>query len=151
MSSRPYDSALRTEQALVTRARIIDAARRLLLQHGTTGLTIAGLATAADVSPQTIYNAIGGRAAVIKAVYDVTLADDDEPVAMNDRPEFKAMSQAPDAATLLRHYAHLGRLIADRVAPILAVVLTRADDDSRALATTVEGERHRGNATTIGY
>ena len=37
-------------------------------------MTIASLAKAAGVSPQTVYNSIGGKAAVVKAVYDVLLA-----------------------------------------------------------------------------
>src|SRR4029079_9370743 len=102
MSTRSYDSALRSEQARLTRARILDAARALLLDGGAAGLTMAGLAAAADVSTQTIYNSVGGKAAVIKAVYDVPLAGDDDPRPMNDRPEFRALAAAADAPALLR-------------------------------------------------
>ena len=151
MSTRPYDSALRTEQARHTRARIVDAARRLLLEEGAPGLTIARLAKSADVSTQTIYNAVGGKAAVIKAVYDVTLAGDDDPRPMNDRPEFRALADAPDAAAMLRHYAALGRRIAERVGPLLTVLLANPDDDVRALAHTIDGERLRGNDTTVRH
>ncbi len=149
MSSRPYDSALRTEQALLTRARIIDAARRLLLQHGTTGLTIAGLAKAGDVSPQTIYNAIGGKAAVIKAVYDVTLAGDDEPVAMGDRPMFRSMQEAADGRQMLAQYAELGRQLSERLLPLVTKLLAQAasgDPELQAFADTIEGERATGTA-----
>lgn len=151
MSTRSYDSALRVEHAALTRTRILEAARALLLEGGAPRLTIAGLAAAADVSPQTIYNSIGNKAAVIKSVYDVTLAGDDEPRPMNERPEFRAMADAADAASLLRHYARLARGIAERVGPLLAVLLAHADNDVQALATTIDGERHRGNSVTVRY
>ena len=59
-------------------------------QHGYHATTIGSLAKAAEVSPQTIYNSIGGRADLVKSVYDILLAGDDEPVPMSSRPEFLA-------------------------------------------------------------
>jgi AcrR family transcriptional regulator len=149
MSTRSYDSALRTEQARLTRVRILDAARTLLIDGGYQSMTIAALARAADVSTQTIYNAIGGKAAVIKAVYDVTLAGDDDPLAMIERPEFVAMTVATDPTTMLRAYAAFSRRIGERVGPLLAVLLANADDDVRAFAATIDGERLRGNGITV--
>ena len=151
MSRRPYDRTLRDEQARTTRARILESARQLLLADGYQHLTIAALAESAGVSVQTIYNSVGNKAAVIKAVYDVTLAGDDDPRAMNDRPEFRALAEAPDGASILRAYAALSRRIADRVGPLLAVLLTNSDDDVRAFAATVEDERLHGNATMVGH
>ena len=71
-------SPARRERAERTRARIIETARSLLLRGGLATMTIADLARAAQVSPQTVYNAIGGKAEVVKAAYDVTLAGDDD-------------------------------------------------------------------------
>ena len=150
-SGRSYDRTLRDEQARVTRVRILEAARQLLVAGGYQNLTIAALAESAGVSVQTIYNSVGNKAAVIKAVYDVTLAGDDDPRAMNDRPEFQALADAPDAPSLLRAYAALSRRIADRVGPLLTVLLTNSDNDVKAFATTIEGERLRGNATMVGH
>jgi AcrR family transcriptional regulator len=150
MSTRSYDSALRAEQARLTRSRILAAAHRLLLDRGHQAMTIAALADEASVSTQTIYNAVGNKAAVIKAVYDVALAGDDDPRPMSDRPEFRAINDADDPAKLLRAYAQVGRQIAARVGPLLAVLLTNPDDDVRAFAATIDGERLRGNATAVG-
>ena len=149
LSTRARDGALRAEQAALTRSRILDAARSLLLDGGSAGLTIGGLAEAAGVSPQTIYNSIGNKAAVIKAIYDVMLAGDEDPRPMSERPEFRAMTDAADAASMLRHYARFGRRIAERVAPLLTVLFANADDDVRALATTIDGERLKGNSLTV--
>jgi AcrR family transcriptional regulator len=149
MSTRSYDSTLRTEQARLTRARILDAARALLIDGGYQSMTIGALARSADVSTQTIYNAIGGKAAVIKAVYDVTLAGDDDPLVMIERPEFVAITAATDPTAMLRAYAAFSRHIGERVGPLLAVLLASADDDGRTFAATIDGERLRGNGTMV--
>ena len=83
---RRYISDQRDAAARQTRTRILDAAEQELIRHGYHAMTIASLARAADVSPQTIYNSVGGKAAVVKALYDVRLAGDDEPVPMGQRP-----------------------------------------------------------------
>ena len=71
---RSYVSPRRDDAARHTRARILDVAEQELERSGYHATTIAGLASAAGVSPQTIYNSIGGgKAAVIKALYDVRL------------------------------------------------------------------------------
>lgn len=149
MSSRSYDSTLRAEQARMTRARILDAARSLLLERGYPSMTISALAETAGVSTQTIYNAVGNKAAVIKAVYDVTLAGDDDPLPMAERPEFRAVSDATDVASMLRAYAAFGRGISERIAPLLAVLTTHSDDDVRAFVTTTDTERLHGNTMTV--
>jgi AcrR family transcriptional regulator len=149
MSSRSYNNSLRTEQAGLTRARIVDAARQLLLTEGCQAMTIANLADTASVSVQTIYNAVGGKAAIVKAVWDATLAGDDDPRPMRDRPEVQAMLAAPDAPTMVASYASMARRIAERTAAVLAALLVTTDDDLRALVATVEDERLAGNTAFV--
>ena len=135
----------------MTRARIIDVARRLILAGGYQAMTISALADEAGVSNQTVYNAVGTKPEVVKALYDVTLAGDDDPRPMSERPAFQAMAAAPDAASLLRAYAAAGRLLSERVGPLLATLLASAaaDDDLRAFAETIDGERLRGNGMVV--
>lgn len=146
VSRRSYDSTGREEAARRTRRRILDAAHALLVDEGFAGLTIAGLAQAAEVSPQTIYNSIGGKAAVLKACYDVTLAGDDEPRAMSERPEFTAMSRAATGAQFLAAYASWCHLVSGRVAPIVGPLLRGGSGDAGVtqFITTIEGERRTG-------
>ena len=100
--SRQYVSELRAAAALQTRARILDAAQQELREVGYHAMTISGLARRAQVSPQTIYNALGSKAAVIKALYDVLLVGDDEPVPLSrtrgihraDEPTGRALNGA---------------------------------------------------------
>lgn len=146
--SRPYASAVRDDQAQATRRRILAAADGLLLAGGYASMTIARLAGAAEVSPQTVYNSVGGKAAVVKAVYDVRLAGDDEPVAMNDRPEIRAVREAPTAVECLRRYAEVSRLLWVRVGPLLGALPT-SDPTLTDFLATIDRERRIGNSGVV--
>lgn len=145
----PSAGADHADQVRATRHRILRAARELILRRGYHETTIKTIAQRARVSPQTIYNTIGGKAAVLKAVYDVALTGDDEPVPVGRRPAFEEIAAAPDARTALAHYARLGRTMLDRAGPIIAAVVVEGpgrDPDLRAFLTTIEGERRAGTA-----
>jgi AcrR family transcriptional regulator len=138
---------VREEQARRTRRRVVDAGRRLFVAHGYPGTTLAAVAAEAGVSVQTIYNAVGGKAALLKEVYDTTLAGDDAPVPMAERPEFRAVTEAPDARACLAAYAHLGRLLGERLAGLLPVLVAGAaagDPDLGTFVEVVEGQRATG-------
>ena len=144
---RRYSTALRTEQTALTRRRILDAAGRLFVERGYFGTTLGAVAQAAEVSVQTVYNVVGGKAALLKAVYDVTLAGDDEPVPMSERPAFRAVGDAPTARACLVAYAGLGRSLSERLLPLVTVMLAQAaagDEDLAAFVATIEGERAVG-------
>lgn len=151
MTRRAYDNSARLEAARVTRARILSAARDLLTAHGYAALTINDLARRAAVSPQTVYNSVGGKAEVLKACYDVTLAGDDEPVPMSRRPQFLAMSDAPDASAFIDRYAAWCRLVNERTAPIMGALSTPGAGDAGAseFAATVEVERRVGTTHAL--
>ena len=148
MASEKYSSSLRDEQVRLSRGKVLDAARTLFLARGYEGTTIAAIASAARVSVQTVYNTVGTKAAVLKAVYDVALAGDDEPVAIADRPAFRAMAAETNGRRFLARFAALGREMSERVGPLLAVLLspTGGGPDVAAWVETIEGERAIGTA-----
>lgn len=151
-TTRTYDSAKRAEAALATRRRILDAARMQFLETGYHKTTIAALAHAARVSPQTIYNSYGGKAEVLKAVYDVLLAGDDEPIAMNDRPEIARVRSQRSASATLRAYASVARLLFGRVGPLIGVILAEGAGSDAELANflaTIDRERRIGNTGVV--
>ncbi len=152
MSTRGYDNSRRTQAARLTRAKVLAAARDRFLQVGYHGTTIAALARAARVSPQTIYNTFGGKAEVLKAVYDTLLAGDDEPIAMNDRPEMIHVRTRDDASETLRAYAAFARMLLERVGPLLGVVLSEgagSDAELSAFLATIDAERRIGNTGIV--
>ncbi len=148
MARRPYDNSGRLDAASLTRHRIIEATTRLLSEGGYAGLSVAAVATAAGVSPQTIYNAIGGKGALLKACYDITLAGDEEGVAMSQRPEFLALGMASSAVEYLADYAVWVRVLHERVAgivgPLLALDVAR-DAGAAEFLIAIERERRVGS------
>jgi AcrR family transcriptional regulator len=131
---------------------VIAAAQALFLRRGYTGATVEAIAARAGCSVQTVYNTVGGKAAVLKAVYDTMLAGDIEPVAMLERPAALAMRAAPDPRELLARYARMGRDITERVLPLLPILLSEGaagDRDVKALIDTTEAERAIGTAAVV--
>lgn len=99
---RSYDASGRQEQARRTRRRIVAAATELFVDRGYAATSVASIARAAHVSPQTVYGAFGTKAALLSEAIGVAMAGDDEPVAVLDRPDAQAALTAPspiDAAT----------------------------------------------------
>jgi AcrR family transcriptional regulator len=151
---RAYSSALRDQQAGLTRRRVLDAALELFLAKGYLGATIEAVARRAEVSTQTVYNAVGGKAALLRAVYDVTLAGDDQPVPIAERPAFQTMLAETDGRRCLARYAALGRELWERAGPLVLRLLSQAaagDADLRAFADTVERQRAAGTAMVAAH
>jgi AcrR family transcriptional regulator len=93
---RSYDASGRREQARARRHDVVLAARELFERNGFRSTTIAAVAAHAGVSAESIYKGFGSKAALAKAVFDVTIAGDDEPVPVADRPAAQAVREEPD-------------------------------------------------------
>jgi AcrR family transcriptional regulator len=151
---RRYSNTLRSEQTALARRRILTAAGKLFLDRGYLGTTLAAIAAEAGVSVQTVYNVIGGKPAVLKAVYDVALAGDDEPVPMVDRPIYQAISAAPDAEHCLLLYASLARQIAERTTALIRMARAQAatgDKDLTEYLKTLDAELEFGSRYMAGH
>lgn len=151
-TTRPYQSAQRAAAAHETRRRILQVAETELLAAGYHNTSVASLAKAAAVSPQTIYNAVGSKAEVVKAVYDVLIAGDDERIVMSDRPEFRAVLSQRSIAATLRAYAGFTRLITSRVGALLGVLIAQGaggDVGLRTFLATIDRERRTGNEQVV--
>ena len=144
----PYDNSQRHETARTTRASVMDVAKRSFIKRGFGATTIRQIAEDAEVSQETIYKAFGGKAALLKSVYDVSLAGDDDPIPLAERPEAIAVRTAQSPAESARAYAELAQIISNRIDPLLRVLLGARDTDP-ALAQfvrTTERERHVGSS-----
>ncbi|EWT02879.1 TetR family transcriptional regulator [Intrasporangium oryzae NRRL B-24470] len=150
--TRSYDNSGRVEAAAETRRRVIATARDLLVSEGYHAMSVAQLARTAGLSPQTVYNSVGGKAEVVKAVYDVMLAGDEDPTPMSERPEFLAMGEAPDRAAFGRAYAAWSASIYARVGSLLGVLLADGaggDQGLRDFVSTIDRERRTGNGHAV--
>jgi AcrR family transcriptional regulator len=93
---RSYDSSRRREQARARRLAVVLAARELFERDGFRLTTIAAVAARAGVSAESIYKGFGSKAALAKAVFDFTVAGDDQPVPVAERPAMRAVRDEPD-------------------------------------------------------
>jgi AcrR family transcriptional regulator len=93
---RTYDASGRRARADARRRDVVQAARELFERDGFRLTTIAAVAAQAGVSPESIYKGFGSKAALAKAVFDVALAGDDDPVPVAERPALLAIREEPD-------------------------------------------------------
>jgi len=102
---RSYDASRRREQARARRLAVVLAARDLFERDGFRPTTIAAIAAHAGVSAETIYKGFGTKAALAKAVFDLVIAGDDEPVPVAGRPAMQAMRDEPDVRRKIAMFA----------------------------------------------
>ncbi|GAB2827996.1 TetR/AcrR family transcriptional regulator [Actinocorallia aurea] len=148
-ASRTYRSPLRAEQAKRTRAAVIDAASACFVDAGYAATTMKDIAARAGVSVETVYGQ-GSKTSLFLAVVDRTLAGDDEPVPVIERPGMRAVLEAPDprqALERLREYVEAGLAAA---LPVMHAFQRAAGADPEiAEAHTVYEERRFSDMTRI--
>ena len=93
---RSYDASGRRELARARRLAVVLAARDLFERDGFRPTTIAAIAAHAGVSAESVYKGFGTKAALTKAVFDLVITGDDEPVPIAQRPGMQAVRDEPD-------------------------------------------------------
>lgn len=150
-SARSYNSPVRQARARATRRRIVAAAEAEFLRHGYSATSIAQVAAAADVSADTIYKGFGSKIGLLKAVLDVAVGGDDEPVAVLERPGPQHLRDEPDVREQLALLARgvAGRL--ERIRPIDDILRSAAavDPEAAALRSDVQDRQRYDAMKTI--
>jgi AcrR family transcriptional regulator len=75
---------------------VVLAARDLFERDGFRPTTIAAVAAHAGVSAESVYKGFGTKAALAKAVFDLVIAGDDEPIPVAERPAAQAVRDELD-------------------------------------------------------
>ena len=150
---RAYDARGRRDQAKANRRAVLDVAREMFVERGYANVSIAAVARAAGVSPETIYKTIGAKPALLKAVSDVTIAGDNEPVTLQAREHIQRAIAEPDPVRKLGHYADLIAATQPRYAPItqLARQAATTDRDAAEIWATMNAERHTGATRLVAH
>ena len=145
---RTYRSARRQQSAADTRNAILDSAQATFLRDGWTRTTIASIARAAAVAPETIYSVFGNKRALIQALVlrAVRGASPDVPLLQQAVP--RAVSAASDQSTQLALFAGDIVAVLERVAPLVAVVreAARAEPELEQLYRNLHAGRRRNLA-----
>jgi TetR/AcrR family transcriptional regulator, regulator of autoinduction and epiphytic fitness len=123
-------SGRRARRALETRRRIRSAARDLFVEQGYTATTMQQIAANADVAWQTVYSVFGTKAAILSEVFDVTVAGDDEPIPLAERPFVQDIADAKEPHDKARIFAAHLREANARTAGIQSVIESAAATDA---------------------
>jgi AcrR family transcriptional regulator len=149
-SRKPYESRQRADAARRTRAAVVRAFGEMLFADGYRATTIRAVADRAGVSAETVYKTFGGKPGLIKALWDVTLAGDDEPLAMADRERAREVFAADEPAAKVWLYAGSVRDVHERLAP-LATLLAEAGPEAAAVLAAGEQERRISVRTFVEH
>jgi AcrR family transcriptional regulator len=144
--ARPYDSSRRQAQARQTRAAILDAARARFLERGYAATTVGEIAAVVGVSVETVYKAFANKAGLLKAVFDVAIVGDDEPVPLQQREMVARIQAEPDGRKKLEIYGAAYAERAERAVPVQLLVGDAAASDAgaRAVLDQLNQERLTG-------
>lgn len=148
---RRYESPLRREQAVATRARILAAAAPLFEAQGYEATSMRQVAAEAGVSLRTVYGAFASKAGLLRALWNVRLRGDDEDRPVGERDWYREVLEEPDPARRLRLNARNSRAVKERVAGVMAVVEAAAASDPgvRELWERIQAEFHANQAEIV--
>jgi AcrR family transcriptional regulator len=144
--ARQYNSPRRQTQARETRAAILDAARTSFLERGYAATTVGDIAAAVGVSVETVYKAFGNKAGLVKAIFDVAIVGDDEPVPLQEREMVARIEAESDGRKKLAIYGTEYATRAERAVPVQLLVRNAAASDAgaRAVLDQLNDERLAG-------
>ncbi|MEU0791297.1 helix-turn-helix domain-containing protein [Amycolatopsis sp. NPDC005961] len=145
---RRYDTSRRQEQARENRRRILTAASGLFREKGYAGTAMPEVAKVAGVAVQTVYKAFANKATLLKAVFDVTLAGDDEDIPIAGRDFIAAIQAEPDAARKIGMYLEHLAAVAPAVTPVQLLARDAAAADPAAAEVWAQMRRETLTAMT---
>jgi AcrR family transcriptional regulator len=148
---RRYDNSRRQAQVRATRLKVIEAAKRIFIEHGYPATTIEAIAEAAEVSLPTVYRLFGSKRALLAAVLDTSFGGDDQPIAFADRPAVRAARTETDPLKMVNAFARIAREFMERSSAIQHVLATAAqvDADAAGLLAEIRRQRHTGQSRIV--
>lgn len=130
---RDYRSPVRDGQAAGTRERAVEAAGHLFVERGYAGTTVAAVAEAAGISPETIYASLRGKRGLLEGVIEAAIMGP-EGVAVEQQGWLTEIAALPTAPERLHAWVAASCRTLARTSPIHAVIRGAADREEFALA-----------------
>ncbi|MGV0644699.1 helix-turn-helix domain-containing protein [Mycolicibacterium sp. XJ2546] len=140
MVSTGRPSQARTRLA---RAAVIEAARTLFVERGYAATTIEAISTASGVPPATIYRLFSSKRGILKAILDVSIAGDDQPVALPQRTKVQTVLAHPDPRNQVAGFVAIASEVNSRTAPVYRILVGAASSDPDAAALLEDLNRQR--------
>src|SRR6476469_1924483 len=113
----------------LARRAVVDAARDLFEAHGYAATTIDAISARSDVPAPTVYRLFSSKLGILKALLDTSIAGDDEPVAVADRPDVAAQYAEHDPVRMLAGFAAVTTAINRRTNVVYRVLVGAAGSD----------------------
>src|SRR5690349_18674137 len=137
--------AVRRDPARPRRARraVVAAAPTLFLERGYAGTTIEAISEHADVPSPTVYRLFSSKLGILKALLDTSIAGDDQPVEVQERPDVATLFAEPDPKKLLAGFAGVTTAINQRTSDVYLVLVSAAGSDPAAAELLDEIRRQR--------
>jgi AcrR family transcriptional regulator len=136
---RAYNGALRKEQAQMTRGRILDAARRLLVSGTYGSVTMEDIAREAGVAYQTVYGIFGGKLRLAQALIEAGFPHVSDALKL-----FEGLPESADPEVWLHTGARVNRLIYEMCADLLRFMRESGDPGLLARYRDREEQRLKG-------
>lgn len=112
---------------------------------------MAAVSEGADVPAPTVYRLFSSKLGILKVVLDVSIAGDDEPIAVPARPSVASLFDEPDPHKVLAGFAAVTTQINQRTNGLYFVLSSAADSDAEAalLLGTLRQQRDSGQAQIV--
>jgi AcrR family transcriptional regulator len=140
---RSHDGKSGQARTRFARAAVIEAARTLFLERGYAATTIEAISDLSDVPSATVYRLFSSKLGILKQLFNVSIAGDDEGVPLVDRPHVQALVSDPDPRKQLSGFVGISRGIMARTEPVYRILVSAAGSDPDAAALLAEQTRHR--------
>jgi AcrR family transcriptional regulator len=98
-----------------------------------------------------VYRLFSSKRGILKAILDVSIAGDDEPVSMPERPKVRALLADSDPKEQLAGFVAVASEVNSRIAQIYRILVGAAssDPDAAALLEDLNRQRHTGQGQLI--
>jgi AcrR family transcriptional regulator len=132
----------------LARRAVVAAARTRFLERGYAATTIEAISNLADVPPATIYRLYASKLGILKALLDTSIAGDDQPLTVQERPNVASLFGEKDPIKLLAGFAGVTTAINQRTNDVYRVLVGAAGSEPAAaeLLHEIEQQRDRGQS-----
>jgi AcrR family transcriptional regulator len=116
----------------LARRAVVDAARTLFLERGYAATTIDAISELAEVPAPTVYRLFSSKLGILKTLLDTSIAGDERPQAVSERPDVASLFSERDPRKLLTGFAGVTAAINRRTGDVYRVLGSAAASDPAA-------------------
>ena len=142
----PNQSGRGQARTRLARRAVVDAARTLFPERGYAATTIEAISERSDVPVATVYRLFSSKLGILKALLDTSIAGDDQPLAVDERPDVASLLSEPDPHKLLTGVAGVTTAINQRTNDVYRALMSAAGSDPAAaeLLSEIRQQRDQG-------